>query len=180
MKTGTMVAILSVVVIVVVVGFIAFKPKSTQAPAPSQEPEFEDVTEGTGTSNLGQFIQEQPQETPPASNGDEEAVEESGDSAAGASELVEDVTVTIEIDELGFHPAEVTITAGTTVLFVNNGQAKHWPASDVHPTHEILPEFDANKGLETGETYSYTFNDVGEWSMHDHLNPRLVGTITVQ
>lgn len=81
--------------------------------------------------------------------------------------------------EQGFSPSEVDIAVGTTVTFINDGELPHWPASDMHPTHEILPEFDSKQGLQTGETYSYTFDAAGSWQFHDHLNPRLKGTITV-
>ncbi|MEX2054907.1 MAG: cupredoxin domain-containing protein [Candidatus Andersenbacteria bacterium] len=88
--------------------------------------------------------------------------------------------VTIAIDDTGFTPATITIPVNTTVTFTNNGQALHWPASDNHPTHEILPEFDSEKGLQTGESYSHTFTKTGTWEFHDHLNPRATGQVTVQ
>lgn len=87
---------------------------------------------------------------------------------------------TIFITDSGFSPASVTVSAGSTVTFVNDGQAMHWPASDVHPTHQVLPGFDAKRGLSTGETYSFTFAKAGSWACHDHLNPTFRCTITVQ
>jgi len=86
----------------------------------------------------------------------------------------------IEMTDSGFLPEDVTIGAGETITFINNGQAAHWPASDVHPTHEILPEFDSRAGLATGEEYSYTFAEPGVWHFHDHLFPQFPGTVTVQ
>lgn len=87
---------------------------------------------------------------------------------------------TIALTDTGFTPATITIPAGTTVTFINNGQAAHWPASAVHPTHQALPGFDSLRGLSTGETYSFTFDTAGSWSFHDHLNPQFTGTIIVQ
>ncbi len=88
--------------------------------------------------------------------------------------------VTVSIDDEAFMPATLTVKAGTTVTFVNNGQALHWPASNPHPIHTGMPGFDSRKGLATGETYSFTFTKAGTFGMHDHLNTRLIGTIVVQ
>lgn len=86
----------------------------------------------------------------------------------------------VAITDTGFSPAQLVVAAGTTVTFTNNGQAMHWPASAVHPTHNLLPGFDALKGLATGETYAFTFTKVGTWTCHDHLNPQLKCTIIVE
>lgn len=87
--------------------------------------------------------------------------------------------VVISIADTGFNPVAVTVTPGTTVVFVNNGQGLHWPASDVHPTHQELPGFDAGRRLSTGEEYSFVFSDSGTWSFHDHVNPQFTGSVTV-
>ncbi len=89
-------------------------------------------------------------------------------------------TMAISIDDQGFTPSTVTIAAGTTVVFTNNGQALHWPASDPHPIHTDLSGFDARKGLTTGESYSFTFSKTGTFGMHDHLNSSMKGTIVVK
>lgn len=88
--------------------------------------------------------------------------------------------VNVSIDDEGFDPATITIPVGTTVVFTNNGQALHWPASDPHPTHTNVSGFDAEKGLPTGETYSFTFTEQGTFGMHDHLNAKMKGLIVVQ
>lgn len=88
--------------------------------------------------------------------------------------------VMLAIEDTGFSPQTVTVKSGTTVTFVNNGQGLHWPASDVHPTHNLLPGFDSLRGLGTGEEYSFTFTKTGRWSCHDHLHPALTCTITVE
>lgn len=94
----------------------------------------------------------------------------------------------VEITAAGFSPNTLTIKQGDKVTFVNRDTAKHWPASDIHPTHTLYPEtggcigskFDACKGLAQGESYSFVFNIKGNWGYHDHLNPGLKGTIVVQ
>jgi len=103
-------------------------------------------------------------------------------------------TVVINITDSGFNPGEVTINSGDTVRFVNQGSQAHWPASAVHPVHELYPGsgiskcgtdqalfiFDACRGLSSGESFSFMFNAKGSWPYHDHLNPSLKGKIIVQ
>ncbi|MEK7557150.1 MAG: plastocyanin/azurin family copper-binding protein, partial [Patescibacteria group bacterium] len=96
---------------------------------------------------------------------------------AGAESAAE---ATISINDTDYAPSSVRVPVGSTVTFVNNGQAAHWPASDLHPTHQILPGFDAKRGLSTGETYSFTFTQLGTWVCHDHLNPQLKCTVVVE
>src|SRR4051812_14001489 len=42
---------------------------------------------------------------------------------------------TITYTDKGFSPADITVTQGTRVRFVNDSRATFWPASGVHPTH---------------------------------------------
>lgn len=79
-----------------------------------------------------------------------------------------------------FEPSTLTIKAGETVTWVNNTTDPFWPASDNHPTHQLLSEFDARKPLSPDEAYSYTFNTAGSWTFHDHLMPRATGIIIVE
>ncbi|MDP3728306.1 MAG: cupredoxin domain-containing protein [bacterium] len=95
---------------------------------------------------------------------------------------------TIEITSSGFSPSTLTIAKGTTVNFVNKDANNHWPASAVHPSHTEYPTtggcsgstFDACKGLAQGEIFIFTFDEAGEWSYHDHLNPSLFGKVIVE
>ncbi|MFN7088213.1 MAG: hypothetical protein ACK4NX_00070 [Candidatus Paceibacteria bacterium] len=91
-------------------------------------------------------------------------------------------SVTILMVPNGFSPSSITISKGTTVIFVNQDTRRRWPASAVHPTHEVCPGFDAIGGVAPGESYSYTFNFDPPKScpFHDHLIPSLTGKITIQ
>ena len=86
---------------------------------------------------------------------------------------------TIEITASGFSPAAVSVKKGTTVIFVNRDSIPHWPASGMHPTHQLCPGFDALRELQTGESYQFTFNDAKECPFHDHLNVSLRGKVTI-
>lgn len=87
---------------------------------------------------------------------------------------------TVELTASGFSPAETTVKAGDTVKFVNKDAKNHWPASGVHPTHQLCPGFDAIGGVKPGESYSFTFTEKKECPIHDHLNPATRGKIIVQ
>lgn len=79
--------------------------------------------------------------------------------------------------------AELNIKRGDTVVFVNNDSILWWPASGVHPIHQICPGFDSLRGLGKDESYSFTFNNVGTCPFHDHLDARnggLLGKINVR
>lgn len=90
-------------------------------------------------------------------------------------------SATVAIDENGnFSPSEVKIQKGGKVTWANKSSRSVWPASAVHPTHLLYPGFDALRGLNTGESYSFTFEKVGEWTYHDHLNPSVRGKVKVE
>lgn len=84
----------------------------------------------------------------------------------------------VEITSEGFSPSEVIIKAGETVTWMNKDSVAHWVASASHPDHKLYPEtggcigstFDACKGIEPGESWSFTFNQKGSWGYHDHIN----------
>lgn len=94
----------------------------------------------------------------------------------------------VEITSSGFSPKTITISQGDSVTFTNTVSGKSWPASAVHPTHTVYPEtggcigskFDACQGLEMGESYTFTFDEVGTWNYHDHLSPSDTGKIIVE
>lgn len=123
-----------------------------------------------------QFLQEAPDSAPPAT--DDATSTDTADTTT--ADLTGEEGVTVSMTETGFAPSKFTVTAGTVVTFINDGQVPHWPASAVHPTHEVLPDFDAKRGLQTGESYSFAFTQAGSWNFHDHLFPQFTGTITVR
>jgi plastocyanin len=89
-------------------------------------------------------------------------------------------SVSVTIDDNGFSPQEITVKKGTTVTFINSSSNPKWPASNPHPTHTDYPEFDPKQqGIVAGQTWSFTFDKIGTWKFHDHLNPARRGTITV-
>jgi plastocyanin len=88
-------------------------------------------------------------------------------------------SVTIVRTDAGYEPKEVTIKKGDIILFKNESKEFHWPASDLHPTHGIYPEFDPLRPLAQGEDWKFKFDAVGAWKFHDHIRANKVGTVTV-
>lgn len=88
-------------------------------------------------------------------------------------------SVTITLSENGFEPESVTVEKGTVVTFQTTRGKHFWPASDLHPTHDIYPAFDPKEPIAPDKTWSFRFDRVGEWKYHDHLAPYYTGEITV-
>ncbi len=88
-------------------------------------------------------------------------------------------SVVVRLTDSGFAPQTVTVKKGTSVTFTNAGTSNMWVASDVHPTHQLLPGFDELTSVAKGGTYTYTFTKVGTWTYHNHLQPTVKGTVVV-
>lgn len=158
--------IIGLVLVLVIAGLVFIKTRggnevlaptnkevTEQSPAPAPEPTSTPTPSSAGS----------PTPTPPPAGGPSQPS-----------------TKTVTYGANGFAPASVTIKAGDTVVFKNNSDRDFWPASGPHPTHTNYPEFDAKRAFSAGGSYSFTFTRTGSWKYHDHLNPALTGTITVQ
>jgi len=94
----------------------------------------------------------------------------------------------VKITAEGFLPRELEIKKGDTVVWTNTASKPSWPASAMHPTHDVYPEkggciasaFDACKGLAEGESFKFQFNQIGTWKYHDHLNTSVFGAVKVE
>jgi len=104
-----------------------------------------------------------------------------------ANDIVASENTIIYSDD-GYSPKEIAIGAGETVRFVNQSSIPFWPASAMHPTHAVYPTtggcigstFDACNPLPPGESFSFSFTEVGTWKYHDHLTVSNTGTVVVK
>jgi plastocyanin len=87
--------------------------------------------------------------------------------------------ISIVLTPSGYEPREVTIDKGTKVTFSTTRNNKHWPASNLHPTHEIYSELDPKIPLESNEQWSFVFDKTGTWGIHDHVRSYFTGIIYV-
>lgn len=82
-------------------------------------------------------------------------------------------TVQVNIFNYKFDPETVTIAAGTTVTWTNKDEVPHTVASSDK-------SFKGSAGLDTGDSYSYTFDKPGTYKYYCTLHPFMTGTIVVQ
>jgi len=80
--------------------------------------------------------------------------------------------VTVKIANFTFSPADLTITPGTTVTWVNNDDIPH----AVVETEKTF----RSKALDTDNKFSFTFTNPGEFSYFCSLHPHMTGKITVK
>jgi plastocyanin len=86
--------------------------------------------------------------------------------------LVEDAKAKVTIDNFTFAPAELTISAGTTVTWDNHDDIPH----SVVEKNKLF----RSKALDTDESYSFTFTSAGTYDYFCGLHPHMVGKIIVK
>ena len=113
---------------------------------------------------------------------DDSATEPAGQGGGGSviAEPILPMQAAVRYASGKFNPQVVKVKRGGTVTFVNSSAESFWPASGVHPTHEIYPEFDAREAIPAGASWSFTFDEDGTWRYHNHLNPGAVGAVVVE
>jgi plastocyanin len=85
-------------------------------------------------------------------------------------------TVGVTIQDFTFSPASLTIKAGTTVRWTNNGPSAHTTTSDMGVWSSDV--------LSVGGTFDFTFTQPGTYPYHcslhpPNLYPGFIGTVTV-
>lgn len=88
----------------------------------------------------------------------------------------------------GYSPVTLQIKKGETVTFKNQSSRSMWTASAGHPTHLGYPTtggclgsiFDACKGVQPDDSWSFMFDISGTWKYHNHLSPGDTGTVVVE
>lgn len=87
--------------------------------------------------------------------------------------------VIIVMSASGFDPKVVRIRKGDTVKFENRDSTDHWPASNLHPIHDVYPSFDPRYPVRPGTSWQFRFTRSGTWYFHDHLKPTEGGKVIV-
>ena len=80
--------------------------------------------------------------------------------------------MTVTFKETGFEPQNINVKQGNFVVFKTDTDTgkEFWPASDLHPTHGIYPEFDPQEPIEPTDS----------WKYHNHLDPFFKGIVNVE
>ena len=96
-----------------------------------------------------------------------------GNRASLAEDAIHQVAaepLTIKIDNFTFTPPEVTVSAGTSITWVNNDDIPHTVAA-------TNKEF-KSKPLDTEEKFSFVFSAPGSYdyfcSLHPHMKARVI------
>ena len=98
------------------------------------------------------------------------------DASSGAMmQEKSDVTITAS----GFAPQTITVKVGDSVTWMNSDTENHTVHSAPHPVHTAYPPLNLGV-IKNGESKSLTFPTAGTYKYHDHLNPSLIGSVTVQ
>jgi len=79
---------------------------------------------------------------------------------------------TVEIDNFAFAPADLTVTAGTTVTWKNDDDSPH-RIGDKNGTF-------TSAALDTDDSFSHTFAAPGEYPYICTIHPYMVGKIIVK
>jgi plastocyanin len=92
--------------------------------------------------------------------------------AMGVAQASEARNVTI--DNFTFSPGTLTVPLGTTVTWTNRDFEVHTVTADDTP-----PTF-KSAGLDTDDSFSFTFSKAGTYSYHCSLHTHMTGKIIVQ
>jgi plastocyanin len=95
-------------------------------------------------------------------------------SACGTSSMPASptpTTATVTITSGAFTPNAVSVSVGSTVMWMNKDGG----------THSVVADGGAfsSDALASGTQYSYMFPSAGTFTYHDGSNPSMVGTVTV-
>ena len=91
--------------------------------------------------------------------------------SAGATGLQTTTTTTVSIQDFFFSPANVSVPAGTTVTWVNEGSVPHTVTSDDG-------QFDSGV-LMPGDSYTVMFKGQGTITYHCTIHPSMRDSVTV-
>ena len=93
------------------------------------------------------------------------------------------IGATVHYERGGFQEKTVTIPKNSAVRFVNDTTVSLKVASDPHPTHTDLPEFESIRPVKetskNGSSYIYTFTKAGTWKYHNHAAADHEGVVVV-
>lgn len=92
------------------------------------------------------------------------------DGTVGAS-LVAGQAVNVRIAQFAYTPATITVKKGTSVTWTNEDTAKHTVTGNTGGPNSAL--------FGKGESYTYTFNTVGEFPYYCEPHPNMKGKVVV-
>ena len=88
-------------------------------------------------------------------------------------------TNNVTYDGSSFSPTSITIELGDNVEWTNNSSSFIEIASNPHPIHTEYPPLNLGLVQPNGGAVSLTFNEIGTFGYHNHLNETQTGEIVV-
>ncbi|MFI6768042.1 cupredoxin family copper-binding protein [Streptomyces sp. NPDC050355] len=79
----------------------------------------------------------------------------------------------VTISDFAFSPSTLTVSKGTTVMWTNNDSAPHTVTSSGSGSLN-------SPDLESGDSYTFTFNSAGTFSYYCAIHPSMHGTVIVK
>jgi len=95
-----------------------------------------------------------------------------GSSVAPAASDAPNGSNAVNISNFAFAPASLTIPAGSTVTWTNKDEEPHTVVSSDGTTFH-------SPGMDTGGTYSFTFQNAGTFEYICSIHPMMHGTVVV-
>ncbi len=86
--------------------------------------------------------------------------------------------ITIRMKDIKFEQKNIIISKGTKVTYINNDPVEHFVNSDPHPSHNYLETLNS-RGINESGSYSYTFNEAGEFHYHCSAHTGMTASIIV-
>ena len=89
--------------------------------------------------------------------------------------------VRLTMQNVKFNAANIIVSKGTKVTWTNQDNLTHFVNTNPHPSHNVLPKLNSLE-LKLGDTFSYTFDQAGEWGYHcsAHEPQGMYGRVIVQ
>lgn len=109
--------------------------------------------------------------TQEVSNNDADTAET---TAPATDQPAEGQSSSVDIKDMAFSPASVTVKAGTTVRWTNRDAEEH----DVTPDQPNA-DFQGSELLSQNQTYEWTFDTLGTYTYHCGPHPQMRGTVIV-
>ena len=89
---------------------------------------------------------------------------------------VADDVAEVEMGLASFEPAEITVAAGTTVIWVNDSGVEHTVTAGTRGNPTNL--FDET--VSTGDSFSYQFDEPGTYQYFCDIHPGMDGVVAVE
>jgi plastocyanin len=93
-------------------------------------------------------------------------------SAATAQGAAKSQEVVVKIDNFSFMPHDITVAAGTTVIWVNSDDIPHTIVS----TTDLFK----SKALDTDDKFSFKFDKPGTYEYFCSIHPKMTAKVIVQ